>query len=180
MSNVAGRRDGMVNASDGAASYVLKKRRNETKTKTKKKKKVKQTRLSTVDSSIDYVYYKNLAGGEFIFPEFSSYVTPLSSLHFLPQLPIQVHYVIQGPPHKPRPRSEITLGKLCTNTHQHPFPPNTVTVPRPRRRGHLRFVLFRPLSAHTVSRSPCDRVPVAAAPSSANRPPSQFESHVSE
>ena len=48
MSNVAGRRDGMVNASDGAelkASYVL---RSEDEEK-RNRKKVKQTRLSTVE-----------------------------------------------------------------------------------------------------------------------------------
>lgn len=54
------------------ASYVLKK-------PSKEKKKSDRQRLSTVDS-IDYVYYKNpRAGGEFIFPELSPYVTPLSS-----------------------------------------------------------------------------------------------------
>lgn len=56
MSNVAGRRDGMVEwrRTEPRAMYLKSKKR-----KAKKKKKVKQTRLSTTDESIvDYVYYK--------------------------------------------------------------------------------------------------------------------------
>ena len=162
MSNVAGRRDGMVKALNGAG-YVL---RSED-WKRKKKSQTDESRRTSRRSTMYII--KSQAGGEFIFPEFTSYVTPLLSLHFLPQLPIQVRHVIQGPPHKPRPRSEITLGKLCTNTHTH----HTPQIRPPCHSLGAEACWACPFSAtlrphSTVSRSPCDRVPVAAAPSSAN------------
>ena len=60
MSNVAGRRDGMVNASDGAEFQVELCTEEKEMEKKKEKKKVKTDRgCRLVESTIDYVYYKN-------------------------------------------------------------------------------------------------------------------------